>query len=354
MSDDEKTLKASLEEAIKVFFQLLNQFEEKRNVSLMEGFNHFQEIRRKIDLQREELKDKIDKIYFALIDQTKAIEASYKSLYETVTAEINDDVAYNSFDDEMQHLNDSFREINISMDLIKQKLLSKTNSICELKSKLNELDEINECLIESNEFQPNDSFDLDSFGQLSLASYLSDPFKSQILNVKQAKELIKLCEFNLKDKWKLIYRASQHGFNSNDFHSRCDAYSSTLTILKTKQNGNIFGGYTSQSWCPSTSLFKYDPHAFIFSLVNKDKLPCKILTNYAANSIRCKAEYGPTFGCGFDIFIANNAHTSMESCSNLGSTYKHSDYDLGTHEAKSFLAGSYKFQLSEIEVYLKD
>ena len=62
----------------------------------------------------------------------------------------------------------------------------------------------------------------------------------------------------------------------------------------------------------------------------------------------------PTFGCGFDIFIANNAHTSMESCSNLGSTYKHSDYDLGTHEAKSFLAGSYKFQLSEIEVYFKE
>jgi hypothetical protein len=43
----------------------------------------------------------------------------------------------------------------------------------------------------------------------------------------------------------------------------------------------------------------------------------------------------------------------MESWSNLGSVYKHPQYAWGTNEAKSFLAGSYRFRLDEIEVYRK-
>ena len=44
----------------------------------------------------------------------------------------------------------------------------------------------------------------------------------------------------------------------------------------------------------------------------------------------------------------------MDSFSNLGWTYKHPQYAYGTNEAKSFLAGSHKFQLDEIEVYQKE
>jgi hypothetical protein len=41
----------------------------------------------------------------------------------------------------------------------------------------------------------------------------------------------------------------------------------------------------------------------------------------------------------------------MNSYSYLGHTYKHHQYANGTNEAKSFLAGSFQFQLDEIEVY---
>jgi hypothetical protein len=44
----------------------------------------------------------------------------------------------------------------------------------------------------------------------------------------------------------------------------------------------------------------------------------------------------------------------MDSYSNLGKCYKHPQYAQGTSEAKTFLAGSYKFQLDEIEVYQKE
>ena len=38
----------------------------------------------------------------------------------------------------------------------------------------------------------------------------------------------------------------------------------------------------------------------------------------------------------------------------LGKSYKHPQYEEGTNEAKTFLAGSHKFQLAEIEVYKKE
>ena len=43
----------------------------------------------------------------------------------------------------------------------------------------------------------------------------------------------------------------------------------------------------------------------------------------------------------------------MASNSYLGDFYKHPQYAFGTNEAKTFLAGSYQFQLDEIEVYEK-
>ncbi len=65
----------------------------------------------------------------------------------------------------------------------------------------------------------------------------------------------------------------------------------------------------------------------------------------------CHFLCGPTVGGS--IRIANNSNTTMDSISDLVFSYKHPQYAFGTNEAKSFLAGSYKYQLDEIEVYQK-
>ena len=69
-------------------------------------------------------------------------------------------------------------------------------------------------------------------------------------------------------------------------------------------------------------------------------------------ALYCHSECGPSFG--FDINIANNANTSLKSYSTLGFTYSHPKYAYGTNEAQSFLAGSYNFLVTEIEVYEKE
>ena len=177
--------------------------------------------------------------------------------------------------------------------------------------------------------------------------------KSEILKDEhQCLELINLCEFSPNDKWSLLYRATRDGFGSDDFHSKCDGHSNTLTILKAKNSSYIFGGFTTVSW-ESKNIYKSDPNAFIFSLTNRDNQPLKIKIDQFKNkcAIGCDPEDGPTFGPGCDICIANNAHTTKNSYSNLGSIYKHPQYAYRTNEARTFLAGSFYFQLDEIEVY---
>ena len=84
LSDTEKSYKVSLQDSITNFFHLWEKFEEEKSVSLTQNYNHFQEIRRKLDLQREELKVQIDKVYFSIFDQSKEIEASFKLNLERI------------------------------------------------------------------------------------------------------------------------------------------------------------------------------------------------------------------------------------------------------------------------------
>ena len=60
-------------------------------------------------------------------------------------------------------------------------------------------------------------------------------------------DLFKLCEFFESDKFKLVYRATVDGFESDSFHKACDYLEGTFTIVKTKEDF-IFGGYTDQNW----------------------------------------------------------------------------------------------------------
>ena len=97
--------------------------------------------------------------------------------------------------------------------------------------------------------------------------------------------------------------------------------------------------------------------AFIFSLVNKP--------GWGPDTFRPPGKYnsyqhatyddyasGPTFGSGFDICIASYASSNTYSYSNLGDGYSPpAGHSYGTSFTRSFLAGSYKFQPDEVEVF---
>jgi len=345
LSDEELALKNKIEDSIRQFFQFYEQFTlNKTNLA----HNHFQEIRFKLDEHREELKQKIDDIYMEMIQKTKTFEVAYlKSLESKLKASLKS-FEIKSLEQSLNETEESFRNPNLLLESIRGMNRQHEEAISELKSKLDALSKVKDELTGTNEFKPNLSFNQDSFGRLHLNEYSIDPFMSEILTGKQPFDLIKLCEFSLKDKWTLLYRGSIDGFGAADFHSRCDGHKNTLTIVKAHGSSYIFGGFTSVTWNGSYQ-YKSNPNTFLFSLTNKDNRPCKMKQINTIKSILCHSENGPTFGGGFDLHVCNDANTGAVSYSKLGHTYQHPQ----PSQDQSFLAGSHPFQLSEIEVYQK-
>jgi len=170
-----------------------------------------------------------------------------------------------------------------------------------------------------------------------------------------------LCEFSLNDKWTLLYRATRDGFGAKDFHAKCDGHSNTLTVVKVSDTPFIFGGFASVSWQSTGGYgndcdnYKSDSDAFIFSLINGDNEPCKIKSTYPQHSISCLTDHGPIFGDGHDFVIKlkDNADQLKKSFTQTGHTYIHPKYSKLTNKSKTFLAGTFKFKLSEIEIFQK-
>ena len=103
------------------------------------------------------------------------------------------------------------------------------------------------------------------------------------------------------------------------------------------------------------------PTAFLFSLVNKPGWgPVKLSqpgerdTSSTHTAYGCTS-YGPTFGGGPGISIASDASSNTDSFSNPGYTYSSPPgHSFESYFAKSFLAGSHKFQPDEVEVYYEN
>ena len=141
--------------------------------------------------------------------------------------------------------------------------------------------------------------------------------------------------------------ANEHGFVSNDIHSKCDGHANTSTIIEAKESSYIFGCYTSVAW-ETKSNFKKDADAFIFSLVNQVNKPLKMNASLANCAICCSPNFGPKFGGDITISEMSN---SIKSWSNLGYSYTHPQFEFECFEAKSFLAGSFCFTVRDIEVF---
>jgi hypothetical protein len=350
LSDEESTLKKQIEESIRKFFQMYEQFTLNKTTLDLDVHEHFQEIRFQLDEHREELKQKIDDIYMEMIQKTKTFEAAYlQSLADKLNASLKS-FETKSLEQSLKETVETFRNPNLLIQSIREMQRQQEEAIAGLKFKLDEQSQVKENMKKVNQFTPNLSFSPDSFGLLYLNEYSNiDPFKSQILKDKQPFDLIKVCEISLNDKWTLLYRGSRDGFGANDFHSKCDNHKNTLTIIKAKGTSFIFGGFTSISW-DSLGQHKSDPNAFLFSLTNKDNKPFKMRQINTMYSIYCMPNYGPIFGGGCDLYICDSANTTSDNGSKLGRSYEHPQPDQG----KSYLAGSDAFLLSEIEVYKKE
>ena len=92
-------------------------------------------------------------------------------------------------------------------------------------------------------------------------------------------------------------------------------------------------------------------NAFIFSLRNKEGLgPFKSNVTAPSRAIYGSLVNGPTFGYGYDIYIADNANSNANSYSYFG---KYNDYFVpsGVQDRYTILAGISHFTPHEVEVF---
>jgi len=143
-------------------------------------------------------------------------------------------------------------------------------------------------------------------------------------------------------KWKLIFRGSRDGQNASSFHSNCNNKGPTVTVIKSKA-GKIFGGFVDKPWTSSGSYLSTN-NAWIFSVTEKKKYEQNDPNTYSQYGAYDNSSYGPTFGGGHDIYLANDWTSNSNYCN------RHS-YNFPDNTT---LTGGYNFSVEEVEVYSLD
>lgn len=144
-------------------------------------------------------------------------------------------------------------------------------------------------------------------------------------------------------KFNLLYTNAKDTDSSSCFHYYCDGAFPTVTVVLDTSNRR-FGGYSTQSWAQSTVGASYAraPGSFIFNLSKKQKYDLQ--DQFSTNAIYRHNSYGPTFGGGHDLNLANGCKSNSNSyCSK--SNYITGNYDLLGG------SGNTSFQVTYYEVY---
>jgi hypothetical protein len=160
---------------------------------------------------------------------------------------------------------------------------------------------------------------------------------------------MKLNEFYGKrnQRWKLIYKATRDGFGSSDFHRCCDDQGPTMTVIRSKEGGYLFGGYTSVSWKATQDYVVDNNGPFLFTLTNPHRIPpTKYSFRKVEYSIYTNNVYGPSFGHGHDLHVCDNSQTKADSYCNFPCNYIDT-----TNRGNATFTGCMNFQTSDIEVY---
>ena len=144
------------------------------------------------------------------------------------------------------------------------------------------------------------------------------------------------------------------------FHAGCDGHQHTITVVTT-QNGHLFGGVSDVDWGYSDYAYQTSYNSFLFCFLCKGSFnnPTKFdLTQDHYNAVYLQSTFGPTFGGGHDLNIAdpgNTASTVGRSYSNFGHTYACPDYDhFGaprTTPCNTYFNGELNFGTVDYEVF---
>jgi hypothetical protein len=147
-------------------------------------------------------------------------------------------------------------------------------------------------------------------------------------------------------KLTLLFRASEHGFLSREFHGLCDGKGPTITLVKA-WNGRMAAAYSGVDW--GQYGFTPDLRGFLASIVgDRGAFGGYSLHKYAASEdgyVFSSNSWGPQFGGG--LSVADRCDENERSNSFLGPRYGYGQDGVDP----SSLFGVEDFRVLEYEVF---
>ena len=320
IEDIKEDKKNKVKDNIKLLEELSTQFNE--------SFNDITKIYEKINENREKMKLKIQKIFTNL---RNILNNREDELFLEID-KVNENLFFkDNFMKDIEKLPDKIKSslnkckiINEVNDQNEGNIYKLIKKCIEVENNINIINNINSNINNIKNFTnyeikfiPEDNElnkfieQIKSFGKIELFQIgirndnilkLSTIIKNDIDSIQLIINWIEETINKNGIKFKLIFRMSENGTNSDDFHKYCDNQGPTLILAKTTKN-KIFGGFTPLDWKKKGGFIKdINNQTFIFSLNLKKKFN---MIKKNGTGIYCSENEGPDFGASDFSFNSN-------------------------------------------------
>ncbi|RIA94060.1 hypothetical protein C1645_803731 [Glomus cerebriforme] len=169
-------------------------------------------------------------------------------------------------------------------------------------------------------------YHLDSKPKLSLPNLPArkEPLDSILINQKHLSVISSWIDrkdidyLRIPYAFKLLFRATRDGFNTEKFHELCDYKGAVFVVISLPNSTNLIGGYNPLDWKPKFNKSKsYENNwwktseSFLFSLTkNTSKGIIRSISRVnplkSDKAILYNEQFGPGFGSGPDLALSNN------------------------------------------------
>ena len=330
--------------------------------SLFNTTKNLESFNKELDNEINKMKDKIKKISESKIKSSSKKKNNKQSSSSSVGKLKHKHHRNNIIDNHLIENNNSEYYNSKEENIIKNNDLNQENTNNTTEKEINnelisiQRKEINNYEADNSEIKYNT---INCYGGVNIPYTIqyecNSINESKIINSKDInfiEERIKEIHPKIKNvSFNLVYRATEDGDKSFDFHNKCDKIGPNITFVKTKK-GFIFGGFTFKNWehlqrdinmdKPNLGSASRDSRAFGFSINYK-----KIYNNEKPNefAIWCNQNYGPTFKNNFfqifDDCLKKGGYCSVKNNSHFGG--QSFDYEIS--------GGESRFGVEELEVY---
>lgn len=170
------------------------------------------------------------------------------------------------------------------------------------------------------------------------------PFENSLIltDDEKARTLYFCLPFKTTPEPHILFSTERDGRSISRMHQRIDNLG--VTIVLVKKGHHIFGGFAASKWNHSGKPFGDGTSTFVFSVTHDAFLPFRARGD---DPFYLKADYDYLSFGGKDIMLAND----FQTCSSEIENSYTAGFDIGSKEAKNYLAGVEKFSADIVEVW---